>query len=162
MKNLEQNIDNADIYEGLGVAFLAGKTKSLYDLIVKQGDSLLQKCGAVTPSNCVSIVLFLERKKLMTSAEIANSLKKSHQLISQRLDRLEKLGLIKRIINEEDKRARCINLSESGVLDLPKVKQACLIADKSFQKIYKQLNFNLGNAIDHMEEKLKENPLERY
>ena len=155
-----QPLDNPNIYQELGAAFLARKAKGLYDLIVKQGDMLLQKCGSITPSNCVSIVLMLNDAKSLTSSQIANSLNTSHQLISQRLERLEKLGLINRVKNSEDKRARYVCLSDLGTTEMPKIKKACEIAENCFQDIYKQINIDLGAAIDKMKDKLEQQPLE--
>lgn len=155
----ELNTTN-EIYHQYGDAFLAYKAKSLYDLIVSQGSALHLKVGATTPANCTSIVLLLESHKSLSAVQIAQKLEKSHQLISQRINKLEKLGIVMRNASDSDKRAKYISLTKPGLNDILKIKQACHIADKHFKKLYKELNINIGQAIDLMNETLQKLPLQ--
>jgi DNA-binding MarR family transcriptional regulator len=148
-----------EIYDNYGEAFLASKAKSLYDLIVFQGAAILSEIGATTPSNCVSIVLLLDSYDSLSTVQIAQKLSKSHQLISQRINKLDKLGLIHRHLNDNDKRAKVISLTQEGKDDVLKVEQACEIADQHFQELYRKLNINIGQAIEMMEDSLKSSPL---
>ncbi len=147
------------IYDSYGEAFLASKAKSLYDLIVQQGAQLLIDLGAHTPSNCTSIILLLECYDSLSTVEIAHKLNKSHQLISQRINRLETLNLIHRSVSDSDRRAKVISLTELGLEDVEKVKQACHVADHHFQALYREINLNVGESIDQMKDKLTHTPL---
>ena len=154
----EQTEINA-IYLDYGEAFLAPKAKTLYDLIVQQGTELHAQLGAITPSNCTSILLLLETHKTLSAVQIAQKLGKSHQLISQRINKLEKLELVTRHSNDADKRSKVVSLTDLGASDLAVIKQACHIADKHFQKLYRALDINIGQVLDLMTETLKQMPL---
>lgn len=148
-----------EVYKEFGEAFLAPKAKSLYDLIVAQGANLLAEVGAKTPSNCVSVILLLESYDSLQTVQIAEKLGKSHQLISTRINRLEKLGLIHRHTGEVDKRVRVISLTEQGQDDLAKIKYTCKVADEHFKKLYSEMDINIGQMLEKMEGMLKEQPL---
>jgi hypothetical protein len=62
-------------------------------------------------------------------------------------------------LNDSDKRAKVISLTQEGMDNVLKVKQACKIADQHFQDLYRNLNINIGQAIEMMEYSLKTSPL---
>jgi len=158
---MKKNSEINEVYTEYGEAFLASKAMSLYNLIVSQGTFLLKEVGAATPSNCVSVVLLLESYDSLSNVQIAQKLDKSHQLISTRINRLEKLGLISRDLDKEDKRAKVISLTKEGKSDLVKIKQACRIADEHFQHLYRELDINIGKSLEMMEEVLRTSPLKK-
>ena len=157
---MEEKVMTNEVYDNYGEAFLASKAKSLYDLIVTQGAQLLEELGALTPSNCTSIMLLLESYDAISTVQIAQKLNKSHQLISQRINRLEKLQLIQRTLSDADKRAKVIALTKEGIADLEKVKQACRLTDQHFQALYHELNLNIGQTIEQMKDTLIKYPIQ--
>ncbi|MFC3093747.1 MarR family transcriptional regulator [Alteromonas sediminis] len=148
-----------EIYRDFGEAFLAPKAKSLYDLIVIQGEKLLGELGADTPSSCVSVVLLLAQHRALSTAQISQKLEKSHQLISTRISKLEKLGIVEKQKNNADKRANKVTLTPQGLTELTKIEAACAIADRHFRDLYSELGFDVGNILEKMELKLKLTPL---
>lgn len=95
-------------------AFVSNKLVQLTDLIAQQGDDLLRDANLEIPSRAVSIMLLIGEHGEISAADISNLLQQPHQLVSQRLDVLTKLALIKRKSDPCDGRRKILLLTAKG------------------------------------------------
>ena len=75
-------------------AFVANQLERLVDVIVTQGNDMLDAAGIEFPSRTVSTVLFVGENEPTSTADIARALGQPHQLATQRVDLLIQIGII--------------------------------------------------------------------
>ena len=85
-------------------AFAANHMARLVDLINDQGSQLLEDANLSLPPRAVSTVLLISERGQITAADIAKELNQPHQLVTQRIDALIKLDLLKRLTDPNDGR----------------------------------------------------------
>ena len=125
-------------------AFLADQLRRLADLIVQQGDELLSGAGLSLPSRAVSSVLLIEERGQISAADIAKELKQPHQLVTQRIEMLIKLGLVDRIGDPSDGRRKILELTRRGKKEL-RLLEACLRdAEQVFLDLYQEIECDLS------------------
>ena len=99
-------------FEQLSQAYLAHFCRRLADLIIEQGSETLKDMGLKTPTTAVSSLLYLADNNEVSVADLAEALGVSHQMATQRVQGLEKLGLVSRIPSANDKRAKQVVLTQ--------------------------------------------------
>jgi hypothetical protein len=81
----------------LSAAFVANQLERLVEVIVTQGNDMLEAAGIRFPSRAVSTVLFVGENEPTSTADIARALAQPHQLATQRVDLLIQLGILERM-----------------------------------------------------------------
>lgn len=152
---------NEKYFEGLSNAYLAHFCRRLADLIIEQGSEMLDEMGLKTPTTAISAVLFLADRQNVTVASMADELGISHQMGTQRVKQLEKLGLITRISSSSDKRSKQIVLT-----DLGQTEAALLLPfTKKFTQVFESINHEVGcdlsKAVRQAELSLLKTPLKK-
>lgn len=124
-------------------AFLANQLLRLVDLISKQGDELLMAAELSLPSRAVSSVMLIGERGQISAADIAKEFAQPHQLVTQRIDILIKLGLVARIDDPSDGRRKILELTRKGKKELRLLKTCLRDAERVFVDLYKDIECDL-------------------
>jgi len=127
-----------------GDAFVGNKLARLVDLIVDQGDALLKDAGLCFPSRAASTILLIDERVNLSAADIAMELSQPHQLATQRVEALTKLGLLERRNDPKDARRKTLSLTTKGKKEAALLKRTLNQAQQAFQNLYKEIEVNLG------------------
>ena len=153
------NAMNHTYFENLGNEYLAHFSRRLSDLIIEQATTILQEAEIITPATAISSILFLANEENATVATLADALDVSHQMATQRINALEKLALLKRIDNENDKRAKKIVLTALGNQEAAKLLPLTKQLKHAFNNLEKELACDLAKVIRSAEKALITQPL---
>ena len=146
-----------------GAGFLGHYAIRLGDILARQGEDLLKEKGWLTPSLSVSTILFLSSNGEATVTDISVAVGVSHQLAAQRINELEKLGLVKRVPNQQDKRSRLIVLTDSGQKEAGELDLFVQETSRALRVLEEEIACSLSQTICDAVEALERNPLKnRY
>jgi DNA-binding MarR family transcriptional regulator len=106
-------------------AFLGNMLDRLVELIAQQGDDLMAAANISFPSRAVSTMLLISEQQNLTAADIASVLKQPHQLVTQRIELLLKLGVVVREPDPKDGRRKILVLSTKGTEETARMRR-CL------------------------------------
>lgn len=140
-------------------AFLGNRLALLVDLIVDQGDTLLNEAGLSFPSRATSTILLVSKRENLSAADIADELDQPHQLATQRVDSLVKLGLLERRNDPMDARRKTLSLTKKGKKEATILEATLRDAQLAFQGLYQELGVNLGSIATDAILALKQTPL---
>lgn len=140
-------------------AFVANRLGALVDLIALQGDLLLQDAGISIPSRAVSCVLLVGDEGQVSAADIAKALQQPHQLATQRVEALIKLGLLKRIDDPEDGRRKILTLSSKGKDQYARLKLRLAEAERAFLGLFAEIDCDLPAVVERALQALHRTPL---
>lgn len=124
--------------QNLSESFIGKQAEDLSQLIGEQIKPLYVSLGIVVPVKSCSIIHALSQEQHASVTEIAKSLNQSHQLVKQKLPRLQKLELITTNADPDDKRKTLYQLTERGKV------QAQLLRDHSLTEVYSRLSSEVG------------------
>jgi DNA-binding MarR family transcriptional regulator len=96
-----------------------------------------------------------------TVAGLAEALGVTHQMATQRVNTLEKLGLVFRKPNPEDKRAKSIHLTELGTKEGKKLQPITAKINIIFEQLNNQIECDLMTKIRQAELALIKAPLQK-
>ena len=119
-------------------SFIGKQADDLSNLIRDQIKPIYQSIGIVVPVKSCSVIHYLNRYDDLSVTDLAKHLKQSHQLIKQKLPKLQQLGLIIQRSDSNDKRRTTYHLTASGR------KQARLLEENSFSTVYQHLSDEIG------------------
>lgn len=134
-------------FEQLSQAYLAHFCRRLADLIIEQGSETLKDMGLKTPTTAVSSLLYLADNNEVSVADLAEALGVSHQMATQRVQGLEKLGLVSRIPSANDKRAKQVVLTQLAETEIKQLIPLTKNYTKIFAELEAEIGCNLSQAI---------------
>lgn len=142
----------------LDAAFLARDLHRLRQEITEQSDLVLIAAEIDVPSSCTSLVLsLLEHEK--SAAELSKSLGYSHQLVTQRINLLLRLGLVVRTPSARDARKKSILLTPEGARQTKRLQALLPELDAAFRGLFDEIGFPLGRACRDALQSLTERPV---
>ncbi|MEJ5360768.1 MAG: MarR family transcriptional regulator [Spirochaetota bacterium] len=97
---------------------------------------ILQKKGLKASPAQLGIMFLLQEKNNLSMSYISNVLELDNSAITRSIDRLEKFGFVKRLINNNDRREFSIEITERGLLEIQKA-----------QKVIKEINNFIESKI---------------
>lgn len=145
--------------ESIKSAFLAMHLHHLRKLITRQSDRLFADQGIRAPSSCVSVLMTLDDAGPGSIAYLADSLGYSHQLISQRLSKLEDLGFIEKRPDPADQRKSVVGLTDAGKEQAALINEVLPMAAAAFDQVFDALGVDLCDAATRAHALLTANPL---
>ncbi|WP_196140791.1 MarR family winged helix-turn-helix transcriptional regulator [Aliikangiella sp. G2MR2-5] len=148
-----------DYLDTLGSPYLAHFARRLADLIIEQGTTILLEKGMVTPSTALSTVFYLDNNQNVTVACLANALSVSHQMATQRINSLIKLGLVTKGSSDKDKRAKYVVLTRKGKEEVKQLIPFVQNLARAFEELESDLECQLTQVIRDAEKSLLETPL---
>lgn len=125
--------------------FMPKLANDFASLIEKQAKPVYQTMGLVIPVITSSTVVFIFENKTVSLLDIARGLEITHQLASQRVKILLKLGIIQAFKDTNDKRKTNYQLTEFGI-EQSKILSSYL---EKASLVFSELNEELG--CDFME-----------
>lgn len=146
-------------FDAHGSAFLARNLHRLRRLVTEQSDAMFEDAEIDVPSSCVSTMLLLARERPSSIAAVAAGTGYSHQLVSQRLALLERLGLVRATPNARDRRKRNIALTESGAAQAQLIAEFLQSAGAAFEDLEREIGIDLSDAVGRAAEALARRPL---
>ncbi len=109
------------------------KTQSKMQQYVKQ---ILGKRGIRASAAQLGILFLLKEKNNLSMSYISNELELDNSAITRSIDRLEKFGFVKRVINNNDRREFSIEITELGLHEI-----------QIAQKVIKEMNNFIESKI---------------
>ena len=143
----------------LGSAFIAYQLERLAELIVAQGNDMLDAAGITFPSRAVSTVLFIGEHQPTSTADIARALGQPHQVATQRVDLLVRLGIVERIDDPDDGRRKLLCLTRQGADQFEILTARLAKAGLAFEALSDELGCNLSAVIQRAADSLLTAPL---
>lgn len=141
----------------LSHSFIGKQADDLSNLIREQVKPIYESLGIVVPVKSCSVLHYLNKFDDLSITDLAKYLKQSHQLIKQKIPKMQQLGLIESRSDENDKRRTTYHLTEFGK------KQANLLSENSLINVYKSLsdeiNANLHEVLNKAINGLKQKDL---
>ena len=136
-------------------SFIGKQAEDLSQLIREQIKPIYDSLGIIVPVKSCSIIHYLKKHNELSVTDLAKHLKQSHQLVKQKLPKLQNLGLIESKSDVNDKRRTTYHLTEKGI------EQAILLNENSLTNVYQHLSDEIGanlhqvleNAIDGLKQK---------
>jgi len=123
----------------LGPAFIAYQLERLAELIVAQGNDMLDAAGIIFPSRAVSTVLFIGKHQPTSTADIARALGQPHQVATQRVDLLIQLGIVERIDDPDDRCRKLLRLTRQGTAQFDVLTARLAKAGLAFEALSDEL-----------------------
>ncbi|MBL4870856.1 MAG: hypothetical protein JKX72_07875 [Robiginitomaculum sp.] len=136
-----------DTHQLRGV-FLANLLGRLIDIINEQGMQMLLDAGIDFPSRSVSIVLMIGEKGKISAADIAIALNQPHQLVTQRIELLLGMKIIKRVSDPKDGRRKILMLTAKGTRQFKQLQTRLALADIAFETLFKDIDCDLISATE--------------
>ena len=124
--------------QNLKSSFIGKQAEDLSQLIRQQIKPIYESLGIVVPVKSCSIVHYLNKHTEMSVTDLAKQLKQSHQLVKQKLPKLQMLGLIESQSDKNDKRRTTYHLTDMGI------SQAQLLSENSLTSVYQHLSDEIG------------------
>lgn len=125
-------------------SFIGKQAEDLSQLIRDQIKPIYDSLGIVVPVKSCSIIHYLYEYQVLSVTDLAKHLKQSHQLVKQKLPKLQKLGLINSQIDKKDKRRTTYQLTQTGI------KQAELLNANSLTTVYQHLSDEIGADLNQV------------
>lgn len=147
-------------FETLNSAFIAHFARRFADLLLEQSGAHLKSIDLSTPATSVSTLLFLSSAQQAKVTEVADALGVSHQMATQRLNNLEKVGLIERIVHPNDRRSRLINLTHKGQSEANTLKNFESRVSSAIDELEIEIGCDLTAALRRAELALIRKPFE--
>ena len=140
-------------------AFLANMAARLRDIINDDCSVLLKEREITTPITDISLMMFISESKNPSIAEIANALDYSHQRTSARVLTIEKLGLIRRVVDKKDSRCQRVALTEAGKTDFKKLQKVLEAASEVMDKVIAEEGVDIMQSIQNIVSTIKRHPI---
>ena len=131
----------------LQTSFIGKQAEDLSQLIREQIKPIYESLGIVVPVKSCSIIHYLNKFGELSVTDLAKHLKQSHQLVKQKLPKLQNLGLLESKSDENDKRRTTYHLTDEGI------KQAELLKANSLTNVYQHLSDEVGANLHQVLEK---------
>lgn len=137
-------------YERLAIdeAFVGARAARLTNIIGEQGDEFFEAAGLTVPSRASSTILFINKNGPSSLVEIARALDEQHQLTAQRTQLLEKISIVVRKPDPNDRRRKTFHLTKHGAAEVALIERRCRQAIRIFDALNQELGFNLSAALD--------------
>lgn len=85
---------------------------------------ILHKKGLKASPAQLAIMFLLQGKNNVSMSYISNVLELDNSAITRSIDRLEKFGFVKRVLNNNDRREFSIEITEQGLSEIQKAQKA--------------------------------------
>lgn len=132
-------------------AYLGKAIDNLYKTVMGQMDAVYKARGLTFPVSSSSTLHYLSYHEGATLAEISKSLNATHQLSTQKIKILSKLGLVERRADSNDKRCYKWYLTAEGKDQTARLETCMKDVKHIFVEYYEELGFNLREIISQSE-----------
>jgi len=134
----------AKVLNNLSHSFIGKQADDLSNLIREQIKPIYESLGIVVPVKSCSVIHYLNKHDDLSVTDLAKHLKQSHQLVKQKLPKLQTLGLIEQRDDNNDKRRSTYHLTTQGK------QQAALLEKNSLISVYQHLSDEIGADLHNV------------
>lgn len=142
-------------------AYLGKAIDELYKTVMGQMAVVYKARGLLFPVSSSSTLHYLRNNDGASLAEIARALNATHQLSTQKIKILQKLGLVSKHPDPNDLRRYEWRLTEKGRAQTEILDKCMQDVTLIFDQYYEQLGFNLRDVVSKAQEALLACPMER-
>ena len=129
-------------------AFLAKTVFDLHRLIQEQSNELYLEKDMGFPVAVSSTLLFMSQQPHVSTMQVATALNITHQLVSQRIKVLLKLGLIEGNTDGNDRRKTFYSLTSRGQQKVQVLNLYCLDAASAFSDLSDEVGVDLQKVLN--------------
>nr|WP_321511398.1 MarR family transcriptional regulator [uncultured Hyphomonas sp.] len=140
-------------------AAFALRVKQLHDRLSEQLDAAMAKCGLLIPGKTTGIVQLLYSEGPCSKADIADRLRYSHQLTTQRLAWLLKHGMAETNPDPEDGRRQIVSLTPDGAEQAQILQTFLPRLQDAYSSLFSELGMDLDTEITNASRLLDTKPL---
>ncbi len=115
--------------------FLGLLAERLSELIERQTQALFQSKEIIIPPKSCSLMLAIAEHQPATVGDLARALDRSHQLLLQKLPKLQSLGLIERHPSQADARKKLYVLTEDGRAQLGRFRRLQPLIENAYERL---------------------------
>ncbi|ANU08657.1 MarR family winged helix-turn-helix transcriptional regulator [Paraurantiacibacter namhicola] len=133
---------------GFHAAYLGKRLQDLMDLAHVQMQRVYDAEGLEIPVRGSSTLQALGPDRQLTLSELARMLGQSHQLVSQRLGRLEDRKLVSAALDPNDGRKRIYCLTPEGQRAWCKLDEIMARAGRMNAELFEEIGVDLVDALD--------------
>ncbi len=150
-------------FENMGSSYMSHFARRLADLINEQGTEVLTELNLTTPVTSISAMQFIDQNQDITVSDLAQALHVTHQMATQRINKLIQLKLVKRTQKTNNQKAKNIMLTPLGLAEIKSLQPFMKKMQLIFTRLESETGFELTQAIYKTEVSLRLNPLkDRY
>jgi DNA-binding MarR family transcriptional regulator len=136
-------------------AFVGNQLERLVELIVMQGDELLEEAEIDLPSRAASMVLLIGERGEISAADAAKALGLQHQIVTHRIEQLIELRILKRFNDPKDGRRKLLSLTAKGVEQLRRLRARLVLASAAFSALFAEVGVDLPAGVMKISRALK-------
>lgn len=129
-------------------AYLGKRLQDLMDLAHEQMQDVYDQHGLSIPVQGSSTLEAIKPGSSVTLSAVARYLGQSHQLVAQRLQKLEKRGLIFRTADPSDGRQTLYTLSDEGERMWLLLDETMALASRVNSELFSELGVDLVTILD--------------
>ncbi|MGJ8662154.1 MAG: MarR family winged helix-turn-helix transcriptional regulator [Marinicella sp.] len=146
-------------FENLGNTFMSHFARRLADLINEQGAEVLEQLELTTPVTSISTMQYIYQNSEITATDLAQALQVTHQMATQRINKLIQLKLLKRVANTENQKSKQIKLSPLGEIEINSLQPFINKMQLIFTQLEAETGIKLTQALFKAETSLRNKPL---
>lgn len=142
----------------LSRTYLGRLSEQLSELIEQQSAEVFARAGLVIPVKSSFLLKAIASRGPVSVSDLVRVVNRSHQLIQQKMPKLQKLGLVTRRQDPEDQRAVLIEITEAGREQLALLDRLAPL----FEQAYAEMEEDAGpvfEGINRAISALKSRPL---
>ena len=139
---------------------MATKLRQLADQISLESRPILRQRGISTDPKTISVLMFVAGKSRTTTAEIARALGLSHQLATQRVNRLLDQQLIEIVSDSSDSRLRPVQLAAEGEAEVRQLTPVIEQLDAVLRQVFEEIDSDPVAIANDMFEALSQHSLQ--
>lgn len=140
------------------VAFFGRSLETFQELLQEQAMEVFERAGITVPIRSCSLLLFIHNETNPSAADIARSLGYSHQLVLQKIPKLNKLGLINMHSDPLDKRRRIYAPTDEGIEQVNRLEKVLPELEDVYKALFNEIG-DLHKLLANLSVALKEEPL---
>lgn len=143
--------------------FTGKVSTDLGNLISVQMTPIYKSLGIIIPVKSSSIMSILRRNQPISLAELSKALQQSHQLVNQKLPKLQALELITKKDDPNDKRCNVYSLTQKGEQQIQLLAEHSTKIRELFYGLSKEVGMDIYALLDSAIEALnKESLIKRF
>ncbi len=145
--------------ETIRKAYLGKHAQELLLQSSEQVRVVYEQRGIVIPVVVSSVLHFIYTDPRTSLADISKGLKLPHQLVAQRIEKLDRLGLIEKHPDPADKRRSEFHLTSAGRQQAMRLKQCMEDTALVYSDLYDEIGCDLAQALLDAINALERKPL---
>ena len=142
------------------IVFLGRAVERLSVLIAEQSAIVFKDMGIIIPVRSCSLMTVLANLQKASVSDLAAELGQSHQLIMQKIPKLQRLGLISHEQDQYDARRKLFCVTQEGTHQLEKFEQCRILLHTAYEGLFAEVG-DINKLVGLTANALKEKTLDQ-